>query len=372
MTRNTTKNERASHKKQQQSTFLSIYRSRLFLSLLLILIISLVGTIGYHIIEKWPFLDALYMTIITLTTVGFGETHELSPMGRVFTIVLIISSMGAAGYAISTIASFLIEGQLNDFIQGHRMQKHIANLNQHVILCGGGRTGKHLVGEFYKTHTPFVVIEKDEAILHNLQHIGDILYIHGDATDDDTLVEAGIERAKGLVAALGDDKDNVFIVLSARALNPHLRIIARLNEEENEEKLRKAGADEIVSPNSIGGLRMASLIIRPRVVAFLDEMMRVTGQTLRFEEIPIQTIPQLVHKTLAQADIGRLTGLLVVAIKPKVGGYVFNPRGSTRLNPGDVLIVLGTRQQITELDNVLAGHDSGSNLANVFQKSKEQ
>ncbi len=352
------------------------YSSRIVLAVLLIVSISVVGTLGYSMIEGWPPLDAFYMTIITLTTVGFGETHTRSPLVRLFTIALILSSMGAAGYAISTIASFLIEGHLNDMIEVRRMNRQISNLKNHIILCGGGRTGRHIVGELYKTHTPFVVIEMSDATLNDLQDIGDIAYLKADATDDDTLLEAGIERARGLIAALGDDKDNVFIVLSARALNPNLHIIARLNEEENEEKLRKAGANQIVSPNAIGGMRMASIMasmmIRPHVVAFLDEMMRVTGQTFRFEEVSLHNAPQLCNMTLAQADIGRKTGLLVVAIKSSGGNLQFNPGGRTVLHRGDTLIVLGTRQQITDLDNVLSGYATDSNLANVFQKSDRE
>ncbi len=348
------------------------YSSRIVVAVLLIISISVVGTVGYAMIEGWPPLDAFYMTIITLTTVGFGETHTLSRMGRMFTIALILSSMGAAGYAISTIASFLIEGHLNDMMEIRRMKRQIANLKNHIILCGGGRTGKHIVSELHKTHTPFVVIELSDTILTDLKDIGDIAYLQADATDDDTLLEAGIERARGLIAALGDDKDNVFIVLSARALNPDLHIIARVNEEENEEKLRKAGANQIVSPNAIGGMRMASMMVRPHVVAFLDEMMRVTGQTFRFEEVSLQNAPQLCNMTLAQADIGRKTGLLVVAIKSENGKLQFNPGGRTVLHRGDTLIVLGTRQQITDLDNVLSGYATDSSLSNIFQKSKQE
>ncbi len=197
------------------------------------------------------------------------------------------------------------------------------------------------------------MIEQSSEVLAHLRDIGDMLYLQKDATEDETLIEAGIERAHGLVAALGDDKDNVFIVLSARALNPTLRIVARANEEENVEKLRKAGATEIVLPNAIGGLRMASMMIRPNVVAFIDEMMRVTGKTLSFEEVHVDHAPGLVGKTLAEAHIGRLTGLLVVAIRACDGQIHFNPGGRTMLNHGDMLIVLGTRTQINALPSLL-------------------
>lgn len=346
---------------------LHVYQKRLIQAAMLIATLLFTGTIGYYIVEEdWTLLDSFYMTVITLTTVGYGETHELTANGRIFTILLLLVSMTTLGYAISTIASFVIEGQLNNLLRGHRMDKAISRLNEHIIVCGGGRTGRPIVNEFYKTHTPFIVIELNDNVLYDLKHIGNIPYIEGDATEDEVLLDAGIERARGLIAALGDDKDNVFIVLTARALNPSLRIIARCNEEENQEKIRKAGANEIVSPNAIGGLRMASTMIRPSVVAFLDEMMRVTGETLRFEEIPVSSIASLKDKTLAQANIGQRTGLLVVAIRTERGDHTFNPGGKTVLQNGDTLIVLGTREQITHLHDVLVSPMQDHTVSNIF------
>jgi voltage-gated potassium channel len=315
----------------------------------MLLAVTVIGTLGYSLLEGWSLLDALYMTIISMTTVGYGETWELTQNGRIFTIFLLIISIGTAGYAISTMVTFIVEGELRHVIRGRRMDKRIANLENHIILCGGGRTGKHIAEEFYKTHTPFVVIEQDSTLLENLWQMGDILALQADATQDEALLLAGIERARGLVAVLGEDKDNVFIVLSARALNPKLRIISRLIEEENAEKLRKAGADEVVSPNAIGGLRMASVMIRPTVVNFLDEMLRTTGQTLRVDEVLVDDASRLVGKTLGEAELGRRTGLLVVALRPQDGGYEFNPGARRVLQHGDILIVIGTREQIAKL-----------------------
>lgn len=229
------------------------------------------------------------------------------------------------------------------------MDKRIANLREHVILCGSGPTGKYIAEELFKTQTPFVVIERESDAIHHLLQVGDILHLHGDATQDETLLLAGIERATGLFAVLGEDKDNVFIVLSARALNPGLRIVARVIEEENAEKLRKAGADETVSPNAIGGLRMASVMLRPTVVNFLDEMLRVTEQTLRMEEVNLDAASSLVGHTLREASIRARTGLLVVALKSPDGVYHFNPEPETLLKTDDVLIVIGTPEQLSTL-----------------------
>lgn len=330
------------------------YRFRLLRALLMIVTIAVVGTLGYYILEDWSLLDALYMTIISMTTVGYGETRELTEVGRIFTMLLLVSSVGTAGYAVSTLASFIVEGEFNRILRGRRMDRRIAKLRDHIILCGSGPTGRYVAEELFKTQTPFVVIEREPSGVQYLLQIGDIIYLEGDATQDETLLLAGIKRASGLIAVLGEDKDNVFVVLSARALNPDLRIVARLIEEDNAEKLRKAGADEIVSPNAIGGLRIASVMLRPTVVSFLDEMLRVSEETLRVEEVHIDHAPALVGKTLGTADIGRRAGLLVVARKSYDGEYQFNPGAHTMLQKGDILIVIGTREQIAALEKTPA------------------
>jgi voltage-gated potassium channel len=327
----------------------SSFRGRLLRAILLILVITVAGTLGYLVIEGWTLLDALYMTIISMTTVGYGETQELTEAGRVFTIFLLISSIGTAGYTISTLASFIVEGEFQRILRGRRMDKRIASLGDHIILCGGGRTGIHIAEELHKTHTPFVVIEQNPNVIEQLLNIGDILHLQADATQDESLLLAGIGQARGLFAVLGEDKDNVFVALSARALNPHLRIVARLIDEDNAEKLHMAGADEVVSPNAIGGLRMASVMLRPTVVNFLDEMLRAPEQTLRVEEVHIDDVPSLAGQTLGHANIGCRTGLLVVASKPQNRGYQFNPGAQTRLQKGDILIVIGTPEQIDAL-----------------------
>jgi voltage-gated potassium channel len=343
-------NRLGSQLRRSYDTIRLLYRSRLFNAFVLIVVTLSVGTAGYQVLEGWSFIDALYMTVITLTTVGYGETNPLTTRGRVFTMILLMTSIGIAGYAVSTLAAFVVEGEFNRMLQGRRMERKITSLKNHMIVCGGGHTGQYIVAEFFKTGTPFVLIEYNTEVLeHVLQVVGDFPYLRADATQDETLVLAGIERARGIVTSLGEDKDNVFIVLSARSLNPRLRIVARLIEEKNAEKLRKAGADEIVSANAIGGMRMASVMIRPSVVTFLDAMLRGEGETTRVEEVVINPDSALANKSLAALNLSRRLGLLVVAIKTTDGQYHFNPSGQTTLRRGDTLIVIGASEKIATL-----------------------
>lgn len=325
---------------------LRLLRSRFLYPLLLIGMTILVGTVGYYVLEEWSVIESLYMTIITMTTVGYGEVKALSDHGRIFTIILITISIGLAGYGFSTLTAFFVEGEIRHLIRGRRMDKHIARLTNHIILCGAGRTGLHIAEEFHRSATAFVVIEQDHNALQELFHLRDLLYLQQDATKDDTLLAAGIKQASGLITTLSEDKDNIFVALCARSLKPDLRIIARLVDDSNEELLRKAGADYIVSPNAIGGVRMASMMLRPTVVSFLDEMLQVTGQTLRMEEMRVDDFPGLLNRSLGEINIRRRTGTLVVAINSRERGYQFNPGAETVLQSGDILIVIGTEDQL--------------------------
>lgn len=291
-------------------------------------------------------MDALFMTIITMSTIGYGEVHKLTPSGQLFTIGIIVLSIGLAGYALSGLGAFIMEGEFKRFLRGRRMDKDISNLTDHIILCGLGRVGLRIAEELNRAGMPFVVIEQDEAALEDVVDQEQILFLHGDATRDETLIRAGIKSASGLMTTLREDKDNVFVVLCARSLNPKLFIVARVIEEKNEPLLKKAGADRIVSPDAIGGLRMASLMLRPKVIAFFDEMLRVTGQLLRIEEVDIDEYPALQNRSLGAVNIRKRTGALVLAIKSGNDAYQFNPGANTELRPGDVLIVVGTDQQI--------------------------
>ncbi len=325
----------------------SVYESRILYAFVLILMTASVGTAGYHFLQGWSWSDGLYMTVITMTTVGYGETRELTQIGRAFTMLLVVTSIGIAGYAISTVAAYVVEGEFNRVFRGRKMDNRIARMRDHIVLCGAGRTGIEIAQELYKTLTPFVIIEKDEAALQRLKFLKEIPYLQGDATRDSILRRSGIERAQGLLAVLPDDQANVFLVLTVRALNPDLRIISRLTDDNNRQKLVRAGADAVVQTQAIGGLRMASMMIRPSVVTFLDKMLRVTGETLRVEELAATASMQ--GKTLEQLNLTERTGLLVVALqRPDEQEYSFNPKPSTELAKGDVLIVIGSPRQVRE------------------------
>ena len=325
----------------------SVYESRILYAFVLILMTASVGTAGYHFLQGWSWSDGLYMTVITMTTVGYGETRELTQIGRAFTMLLVVTSIGIAGYAISTVAAYVVEGEFNRVFRGRKMDNRIARMRDHIVLCGAGRTGSEIAQELYKTLTPFVIIEKDEEALKRLKFLKDIPYLQGDATRDSVLRRSGIERAKGLLAVLPDDQANVFLVLTVRALNPDLRIISKLSNDNNHQKLVRAGADAVVQTQAIGGLRMASMMIRPSVVTFLDKMLRVTGETLRVEELAATASMQ--GKTLQQLNLTERTGLLVVALqRPEEQEYCFNPKPETELGEGDVLIVIGSPRQVRD------------------------
>jgi voltage-gated potassium channel len=338
---------------------------RILRALILFTLVAAIGTFGFNQLENWNVLEALYATIITMTTIGYGDYSPTTPEGRIFTIFLSLFAIGIGGYAVTSIASFVIEGNFHRFIQGKRVDKQITRLRDHYILCGAGRMGKQVAIEFYKSGIPFLVIEQSPIVLEGLLHEAEIPYVQGDATQDETLRLAGIERARGLVAALSDDKSNVFTILSARSLNPKLRIITRVSQENNRKKLQKAGANAIISPNEVSGRRMVSEMLRSDVVTLLDEMLRAeeqTGQTLRLEELGVDDIkmPALVERLeqdeLQITDIGQWTELTVVAIKRQQlsendDPYIYTPRGNTLLQRGDILIVISTPEQRLKLQH---------------------
>ncbi|MBI2561910.1 MAG: potassium channel protein [candidate division NC10 bacterium] len=330
-------------------------QKRLALIGALFLAVFSAGTAAFMLVEGWPFLDALYMTTITLSTVGFQEVHPLTTGGRLVAMALILGGTGSLAYGLSVVTAFIVEGELRDVLGKRRMEKALAKLHGHVIVCGAGETGKHVVEELLKTHTPCVVIEQNLVRLKHLERFGPTPVIEGDATDGEVLTRARIGVARGLITTLPSDKDNLFVILTARELNPKLRIVSRAIQDDSDPKLRKAGADAVVSANQIGGLRLVSEMIRPQVVSFLDSMLRDPHRVLRVEEAEVVPGSPVVGKTLGALDLINRVGLVVIAKRhgPE-GDYEYNPKGSSRLEVGDFLIVCGGPGQIDALREVLA------------------
>lgn len=325
------------------------YRRHVRIALLMIVLTIALGTTGFRAIEGRSLFDSFYFTVVTVATIGYGDVTPQTPAGRAFTILLIFMSLGTVTYGLSTLARFVVEGEFDRLLHGRKMDKRIAQLADHIILCGGGKTAERVAEELIKTRHDFVVIERDSEVIEDILKVGDFPYLQDDATEDEALEAAGIRRARGLIAALADDKDNIFVVMTARQLNAELRIVARLVDESNAKKLRKAGADELVSPNAIGGLRMASVMIRPMAVSFLDTMLRHTGGTTRVDEVEIGHGSELEQLTIAEAAISSRTGMLVMAIRPLDGAHQYNPSGQARLHAGDTLIVMGSSDQLRSL-----------------------
>lgn len=315
----------------------------------MILLIVSFGTIGYIAIEGWNFLDSIYMTITTLTTVGYREVHDLSFRGRIFTIILIVSGVGTVLYAFTTTAKLVLEGKLQEIFGRKRVEKKIKELTNHYIVCGYGRMGKIICRELSEKVIGFVIIEKNPDIILEKK---DILILEGDATKDETLKEAGIERAKGLISVLPTDAENLFVVLSARVLNPELFIVARAGEEGSEQKLLRAGADRVVSPYHIGGLRIAHTVLKPAVVDFIEFATKSGNIDLQMEELTVQKDSKLSGLTLDECGIGRELGIIIVAIKKNAGDMKFNPTFRTTINAGDTLIALGEISKLKILEEM--------------------
>jgi len=320
---------------------------RLLIASVLMIIVFLSGICGYMIIEGWDFLDSLYMTVITISTVGFKEVKSLSPQGRIFTIFLIMFGMGILLFGISTFTAFLIEGELNVIFRRRKMVKNISGLTEHYIVCGIGRTGVHIIDELYKTGRSFVAIDNNEEVCRELDTKG-ILYIKGDATHSSVLKATNIEHARGVFCSLTNDAENLLLILTARVLNPKLRIIAKAEEDESENKMRRAGADGVVLPLFIGGLRMASEMIRPKVVTFLDEMLKGHEEVFRVEDITISDNSKITGMTLKESGLLGKKGITVVGIR-KGDRYIFNPSEKERLETGDTLILIGETKNIGEI-----------------------
>jgi voltage-gated potassium channel len=313
------------------------------------------GTVGFMLVEGWDLFDAFYMTVITLATVGYGEVHPLSMEGRWVAIVLILGGTGSLAYGMSMVTALIIEGELHNLLGKRRMEKVLARLRDHVIVCGMGETGRHVVEEFQKTRQPCVVIESNPGSLKHLERLPEVPVIEGDATDEEVLRRAHINEARGLVTTMPSDKDNLFVILTARGMNPKLRIVSRAIADESHQKLQKAGADAVVSANWIGGLRMASEMVRPNVVSFLDVMLRGSKASIRFEEAEVPADSPMAGRRLAELELHKRVGLVVIAIRQQTTGtFLYNPAAATVVERGDCLVVCGEPDQLERLRSLLA------------------
>jgi voltage-gated potassium channel len=324
-------------------------------AVLALVIISAVGVLGYMVFEGWRFTDALYMTVITLTTVGYREVHVLDASGQLWTMLLLITGVGTLFYAAVSSVELVVEGTVRGYFGRRRVKAAIGRLNGHYVLCGYGRVGRQVAREFAADEVPFVIVEQDQEILEECLAEG-YLALLGEAADDDVLKEAGILRAAGLIAAVDSDADNVFVVLSARKINPKLHIVARASSDESAAKLEIAGADRTLSPYAVGGRRLAALAKQPLVVDFLDVVTRgEKGIEFRLEEFSVPVDSNFAEHTIGELKIGERTGAIVLAVRTTEGNFDTTPSADDRLQAGDTLIVLGSRGQIERLEQLMRG-----------------
>ncbi len=320
-----------------------------------LVLIVIVGTVGYKLIEpSFDILDAVYMTIISLTTTGFNEVKPLSELGRIFTIFIIISGIMTIAYIGGKGAQLIIERQ---FFRRTRMIRKISALKNHYIVCGYGRMGRVIVEGLEEHKLPFVIIENNSEEVQSLAE-KNYLFIEGDATSDEALLAAGVKRAKGLVAVVQSDSDNVFTVLSARELNHDLFIVARAIDERTAKKLKKAGANRVVNPYELGGSRLMYLLLKPSVMDFIDGVARSKDYELNLEEVTISKDSPLIDKKLSESPIREELNIIIVAIHRKDGKFIYNPRGIVKLEAGDKLIAVGEKEKLLKLDDYCLGNNA--------------
>ena len=333
-------------------------KKRIVFSFTLMLVILFIGVTGYVLIEGDNILDSIYMTIITISTVGFGEIHELSRTGKIFTIFLVVTSFGTYAYVVSIITTYFVEGQMRYIIRGYRVKSIQKKMKDHVIVCGYGRNGQQSVKELIANNYKFVIIDKEvEGKIKKFDQ--PVHFIEGDATDDEILLKAAVQKADALITTLPVDADNLFVVLSARSLNPNIKIVSRASCVSSEKKLRIAGADNVVMPEQVGGAHMANLIARGDAVEFLDRLSIHGEDPVNFEEIVCdQLIDSIKDKTINEIGVKTKTGVNIVGLKTPEGEFIFNPSSDIKIIPKSKLFVLGTQEQIKKMKEIFSHNNS--------------
>lgn len=332
-----------------------VYLKRLYVNVGLVMFSLSFGIIGFYVLEDYTWIDSIYMTIITLSTVGYGEVEKLSDHGKIFVSIFIVINIGIFAYALSTIASFIVDGEFIDFFRNYRNLKRVNMLQNHVIVCGYGRNGTQVCLELEKEGCPFVIIEQNEKVIRQLQEMK-IPCIEGNATDESILIQARLDTAQAIITTLPEDADNIFVVLTARYLRKDILIISRASQENAEVKLKRAGADNVIMPEKIGGAQMASLVVKPDILEFIAHL---SGQDSSFglEEIAVENIHNKFHyQPIKDINLRKHTGAYIIAIRTERGEYIINPTPNTLLQKGKKVILLGNKQELKEAKYFLLGN----------------
>lgn len=328
---------------------------KLYIALILLFFTLCIGMIGFVVIEGYTLLQAFFMTIITISTVGFGEIRPLSENGLIFTSFLIIFSFGIFAYVISSVTSYVLDGEFKIFLKYRKMIKAISKINDHIIICGYGRNGIQAVHELLDHGESVIVIEKSEDVVYQAsEEHPKLIFINGDATQDDVLDRAKLQDAKALITTFPSDADNLFVVITARSINKHMTIISRASDDHSIVKLKRVGANNVILPDKVGGSRMAKLVVQPDIVEFLEQILLKSGDAVNLEEIFCSDLSScMMNKTIGELDIRKVSGANLVGLKLANNTYVFNPSPDIKLSPNDKLFVMGTNKQIETLKKII-------------------
>ena len=334
------------------NTLIKLFRSKINTAVILLVVLLLTGVVGFKTMSNLSWIDAIYMTVITITTVGFGEVQPLDDQSKIFTVFLILTSVVIVGYAIKVITEYILSKNDVEEIKQKKMQKKIDNLKNHIIICGYGRNGKQAATKLLAYKKPFVIIEKNKEIIDKFQ--SEIVpFVLGNANEDEILLQAGVDRSDCLISALPNDADNLFVVLSARQINKNMNIISRASQETSYKKLKLAGANNVILPDRIGGDHMASLVVVPDLIEFIDNLSIVGKSNINIEEIAVEKLYNTSRvKTIRDLDLRKKTGCNVIGYKDVNGEYMVNPEADLKLVPNSKVIVLGRPEQIQLLNQL--------------------